>query len=187
MDRVARDFVLSVICILAFSSVSFAATPKDCKRLILQTQSWVTDGKPTAVQVAFNESGGDEGQFSLADGHLKFYNPADVPEVEGLLKRGQPGAFQQLSKFAMDGFKFEDASNIHTSERKFATTRIDKIFLVFLGDGEVFVIQGSTVSPVKNLQCFTGQFYDPGYYMTGFMQEGNSTALVSFVVRNVTP
>ncbi len=181
MDRIARDFVLAVISILVFSGASLAATPKECQPLTLQTYSWVTEGKPAAVQVAFNETKGDKGQFALADGHLKSYNPADVPELEKILQRGQTGAFQKLSKATMVGFNFVDAG-----KRKLSIERVDSIFLVILRDGEVVGAQDKTALSVNNLQCFTGSFYDPGYYMTGFVQDGDSTALVSFAVRNVT-
>ena len=92
-NKVSHHLVLSLICFFTFSNVSFANTPKDCKHLIPQIESWVADGKLAVVQVAFNKTGVDKGNFSLADGHLSSYDPKKLPEVEGLLKRNQKGVF----------------------------------------------------------------------------------------------
>lgn len=188
--KIARGVVLLLVCIFSFGEASSAVTPKECQHLILQTESWASEGRSAAVQVAFNKSSGKEGHLSLTDGYLSFYNPEDVPEVEALLKRGQSGVFQPLPKFVMDRFEFENASSSHTGDRSFLTERKDEIFLALLSNGEVFIIlrsSGNTVLPVSNLQCFVGGFFDPGYYMTGFIHEENSTTLISLVVRNVSP
>ena len=188
MNVMTRHVVISLLCMLFISEAAFAIASKDCQYLIQQTESWASEDKVAAVQVTFNNSSGNEGHVSLTDGYLSLYTPEDEPGIEELPKRGHSGVFQALPKFVMDRFEFENVSSNHSDDHNFPTERKNEIFLILLNNGEVFVISknlGNTVLPVTNLQCFTGGFFDPGYYMTGFINEKDSTTLVSFVVRNV--
>ena len=187
-SRTGHVCISLLLCVLVFGRASFAVTQKEYSHLISQTESWVANGKLTAIQVTFNTLNGDQGNFSLADGYLRFYNPDDVPEIEGLLSRGQTGAFQSLQQSVMEEFEFGNASVDHSHHSSFPTARKDEFFLILLRSGEVFIVRRTeniAVLPVENLQCDTGGFFEPGYYMTGFIHEKNATTLVSFVIRNV--
>ena len=188
-NKIARNVFLSLLCVLFFSKAAFAVTTKECDYFIQQTESWVTQGKATAIQMTFNSFSGNEGHVSLADGYLNLYDPKIAPEIEGLLNRGQSGLFQAVPKFVMGNFDFKNSHSSHSEKNVFSMELKDEIHLVLLNNGEVFVVpinSGNAVLPVTNLQCFSGGFFDPGYYMTGFIDDKNGATLVSFIIRNVS-
>lgn len=189
MNVISRHTVISLLGMLFFSEGVFAVASKNCQELIRQTESWISAGQSAAVQVAFNYSNQNESHLSFTGGSLNYYNPEAEPEIEGLLKRDQTGVFQSLPKFTMGLFEFEDANSSYSSGQKLLAERKDDIYLVLLSEGEAFVILrglNKTIFTVTTLQCFSGGFFDPGYYVTGFIEEENGTTLVSLVVRNVS-